>query len=231
MKRMRYRLALALTLLPSLAQAHFHLDAPASEYEQSAQGDPQKIFPCGPADGTGTPTGAVTQAVAGGTLTVTITETIFHPGHYRIALAPTEAELPPEPPVTPGTTACGSVPIDAAPALPVLADGVLPHTSKFSGAQTVDIPLPVDATCTGCVVQVLEFMSSHGAPCFYHHCAVVDVLPAGSTLPDAGQPTPTDAGGGGGGGGGCNAGHRSGVLASLLTLVCVLRARRRAAPR
>ena len=182
----------ALLVLPSIASAHFHLDAPATAYEQTAQGDPQKAFPCGPTSTTGVATGDVTTVVAGGTLTVTIDETIFHPGHYRIALAQDESGLPAEPPVTAGTTACGSVPIDDAPVLPVLADGVLVHTTSFSGPQTVQIPIPADATCTNCVVQVLEFMSSHGAPCFYHHCARVNILPAGSTPPDAGVPPDAD---------------------------------------
>jgi MYXO-CTERM domain-containing protein len=211
-----------LVALPSAASAHFHLDAPASAYEQTAQGDPQKAFPCGPTTTSGVATDDVTTVVAGGTLTVTITETIFHPGHYRIALTPDEASLPAEPLVTPGTTECGSVPIDDAPALPVLADGVLVHTSRFNGPQTVEIAIPADATCTGCVVQVLEFMSSHGAPCFYHHCARVDVLPAGSMLPDAGTPQPEPDNGGGG----CQATRSTGLL-PLLALGLLFARRRR----
>jgi hypothetical protein len=215
---MRYRLALALCfVMPSLARAHFHLDAPPAAYEQSAQGDPQKAFPCGPTPSTAVATDDVTAAIAGSTLSITITETIFHPGHYRVALAPTEADLPAEPPVTPGATACGSVPIDPAPVLPILADGVLEHTSKFAGPQTVDIPLPADSTCGGCVVQVLEFMSSHGAPCFYHHCARVDVLPVGSVLPDAGQPEPPHDSGSGCDAGGGAAGWLAALLACLVT--------------
>jgi hypothetical protein len=57
-------------------------------------------------------------------MTVTITETIAHPGHYRVAIAQDEAGLPAEPIVTAGTTQCGSAPIDPNPSLPVLADGV-----------------------------------------------------------------------------------------------------------
>ncbi|HSD87354.1 MAG TPA: hypothetical protein VLB44_07560, partial [Kofleriaceae bacterium] len=79
-------------LLPATASAHFHLDAPDAEWAQSTLGDPQKDFPCGPGavSGAGTATNAVTTVMSGSTLTVTITETITHPGHYRVAIAQDE---------------------------------------------------------------------------------------------------------------------------------------------
>jgi hypothetical protein len=41
--------------------------------------------------------------------------------------------------------------------------------------------LPTDVTCTRCTLQVLEFMTAHGAPCFYHHCADISIAaPSGS---------------------------------------------------
>lgn len=172
---MRRALPFALLLVPGIANAHFHLDAPPAMYTQTSVGDPQKSAPCGPVTEGGTETGMVTTVMTGTSITVKITETVTHPGHYRIAIAQTEADLPPEPAVTPGTTACGSVPIDPAPSLPVLADGVFVHTKAFTGPQTTEIQLPAGMTCTNCVVQVLEFMSNHAAPCFYHHCAIVNV--------------------------------------------------------
>jgi hypothetical protein len=30
-------------------------------------------------------------------------------------------------------------------------------------------------TCDHCTLQVIEFMSQHGAPCFYHHCADISI--------------------------------------------------------
>jgi len=61
---------------------------------------------------------------------------------------------------------------------PVLADGVLSHTDVFPGTQSFQVTLPSDVTCTHCTLQVLEFMSSHPAPCFYHHCADISIGPA-----------------------------------------------------
>jgi MYXO-CTERM domain-containing protein len=152
------------------ASAHFRLEAPAAKYAQNGMGDPQKDGPCG---GGSTNTGAVTAVQSGQTLTITIDETVFHPGHYRISIAQDEAGLPAEPPVMGAN--CGSAAIDPAPALPVLADGVFVHTDNFSGPQTFELPIPDDFTCDNCVLQVLEFMSEHVEPCFYYHCATVTV--------------------------------------------------------
>src|SRR5262249_20785483 len=105
-------------------------------------------------------------------------------GHYRIALAPTQGELPPEPAVTPSATdPCASAAVESNPTLPILADNVLDHTTGFSGTQTVTVKLPMNTPCTNCVLQVLEFMSSHPAPCFYHHCANITI---GGASSDAG---------------------------------------------
>jgi MYXO-CTERM domain-containing protein len=129
------------------------------------------------------PTGAVSVYQSGSMISVTIDETVFHPGHYRVAIAQTPDDLPPEPPVTPGDSECGSAPIDPAPELPVLADGVLVHDAPFNGEQTFQVQLPDGFTCENCTLQILEFMSSHGAPCYYHHCATVTVQsdPVGTT--------------------------------------------------
>jgi hypothetical protein len=187
----------ALALLPAgPADAHFILREPASWMSQGPLGDPQKQGPCGTGPG-GTPTGSITAVQAGQTITVTINETIFHPGHYRIALSVHDrSELPPEPVVTPGSTPCGSVPIMNPPVFPVLADGVLAHTRPFSGPQTVQVTLPPDVTCEHCTLQVVEFMSEHGlnnpGGCFYHHCADLSISQVAVTV-DAGTPA-VDAG-------------------------------------
>lgn len=140
------------------------------------------------------PTNDVTEVEAGSMLTITIDERIFHPGHYRVAIANDLASLPDDPPVTAGSTPCGSTVIDPNPTLPVLADGLLVHTTSFNGQQTVQVPIPSDLRCTNCVLQVIEFMSNHGlnnpGGCFYHHCATVSVVAPGT--PDAG--VPEDAG-------------------------------------
>lgn len=184
-------------LSPDRADAHFILRAPEAWMSQDFLGNPQKLGPCGDDPG-GTPTGTVTAYQAGQTITITINETVFHPGHYRIALAVNDrSELPPEPVVTRGSTACGSVPIDPAPMFPVLADGVLAHTRAFTGPQSVQVTLPSNVTCDHCTLQVIEFMSNHGlnnpGGCFYHHCADLSIH---AVAVDAGAPdasTPVDA--------------------------------------
>jgi uncharacterized protein (TIGR03382 family) len=154
---------------------------------QDAFGLPQKLGPCGD-EGGGTPTGTVTAFQSGQTITVTIDEKIFHPGHYRIALAVnSRSELPAEPVVTAGATPCGSVPIQNPPTFPVLADGVFAHTAPFNGPQSVQITLPSNVTCTKCTLQVIEFMSDHGlnnpGGCFYHHCADLSISATGGNPP------------------------------------------------
>jgi uncharacterized protein (TIGR03382 family) len=84
------------------------------------------------------------------------------------------------------------------------------------------------------VLQVIEFMSNHSAPCFYHHCAIVNIT-ANPPPGDAGVTSTGDAGdngnGNGNGGGGeissgCSAGNATGLLA-LIGLVGLRRRRRR----
>lgn len=220
------------------ASAHFVLKSPASSRSQDALGDPQKLGPCGDEAG-GTATGTVTTFKPGETITVTIDETIFHPGHYRIALSVNDrSELPAEPPVDAGTTACGSAPIASAPKFPVLADGVFLHTTPFKGPQSVQVTLPSDVTCTKCTLQVIQFMSNHGlnnpGGCYYHHCA--DLAIAGGASPDASTPAGDGgapaAGGGGSSDSGCACSTPAGRASSVgglfaVALFAVLLRRRR----
>lgn len=211
-------------LLPSVARAHFVLQAPASWAEQGPLGDPQKSGPCGQADPgtTAVPTGMVTAYAPGDTVTVTIGETVTHPGHYRAVLSTTgQAGLPADPPVTPGTTPCGSAEIQNPPVYPVLADGMLVHTAGFSGPQSFTFKLPSDVTCTdNCVLQVAEFMSEHGlnnpGGCFYHHCANITIQAGGGTGMDGGAGET-----GSGGGCGCATGGPRGSAAGALGLLAM----------
>ncbi len=180
--RLRGALALlgAATLtagLPSAAQAHFTLLQPASAYMQGAPyGDPQKTAPCGPTAGAGTATGQVTTYRPGDMVTLGIRETITHPGHYRISIGPDPSQFMTPPVTQVGTDQCGSVPIQNPTVLPVVADGLLKHTAAFSGDQTVTFKLPDGFTCPNCTMQVVQYMSNHGAPCFYYHCAMVNIV-------------------------------------------------------
>ena len=183
---------LGLWLGPATTQAHFVLQSPAALTEQSAYGDPQKAPPCGD-DGSAVATGMVTSYQAGDVVTITIEETIFHPGHYRVALAMNDiSELPEEPPVTPNNTDCGTAPIASPPVFPVLADGIFLHDQPFAGPQTIDITLPANVSCTSCTLQVIQFMSNHGlnnpGGCYYHHCANISVESGqGSSTTGAGE--------------------------------------------
>jgi hypothetical protein len=166
------------------ARAHFVLVTPDSWMSQGQFGDPQKLGPCGD-EGGGTATGKVTPFQPGQTIEITVDERIYHPGHYRVALAINDrSELPPPPVVTAvDSDPCGSTEIQQPPIFPILADHVLPHTQPFDGPRTFTVTLPTDVTCARCTLQVIEYMSSHGLPCFYYHCADISI--------EVDRPTPT----------------------------------------
>ena len=220
MKR-AYLIACGLVLVASEARAHFALRAPPAYSVQDGDGQPEKSAPCGQADPgiPVMPTHAVTSFHSGDTITVSIDERIFHPGHYRVALASDQASLPADPTVTPDSSSdCGSAQIQTSATLGVLVDNMLPHTSPFTAPQSFQVTLPAGMTCTSCTLQVIEFMSDHTlnfpGGCFYHHCAQISVVPPGTPLPDAGVDTGTP----GSSSGGCNTGHGVGGLAVLAAL-------------
>ena len=174
------------------ADAHFILISPAASLVQNRQGDPQKTAPCGgvsanPGRGTpanpGVPSGAVTQVKGGTNLPLLVQETIFHPGHYRVALARTAAQLPPDPVVTTEQTARGmrsqSAVIQNPPVAPVLLDGIFAHTERPTQNFEAQIPIP-NINCQNCVLQVIEFMADHPGIAVdgghsYHHCATLNI--------------------------------------------------------
>jgi MYXO-CTERM domain-containing protein len=218
----------------SAADAHFLLNAPASATQQDEFGTPQKSAPCGLSDTAGVPdesvpTNAITTVRTGSVLTVSIRETIYHPGHFRVALAQDRAGLPADPAVSPGSTSpCGSTMINPAPTLPLLADGQLVHTSALGNRDvTFDVQLPPGMTCTNCVLQVTQFMSNHAlnnpGGCFYHHCATITIADD-APAPDAG----TDPGPDGDDSGGCCSSSRTApTSAALAALTLFLVAARR----
>jgi MYXO-CTERM domain-containing protein len=179
--------AAAVVLVSPAARAHFVLQSPPSWAEQDAQGNPQKSAPCGQADPqiAVAPTNVVTSFVAGETITISVRETTFHPGHYRVVLSPTgQASLPSDPTATPPGT-CEALDVQDPPVYPVLADGMLRHAEPFDEpSQSFEVTLPSDVECSRCTLQVLEFMSAEvggGGNCFYHHCADVSIA---SPAPD-----------------------------------------------
>jgi hypothetical protein len=181
-------------LLPSLAHAHFTLQDPPNWTKEDGQGSPQKDWPCGnepnasgvePMD-----TGPTTAFKPGDKVTITIVETVMHPGHYRVALAPSGdmADLPQDMAASASGSMCQNDDMQATPAFPILADGMLEHTAKLTGPQSFEVTLPTDVTCDKCVLQVREYMAQHGNQpetmsgqkagmngCYYHHCAYISI--------------------------------------------------------
>ncbi len=176
-----------------VSEAHFTLVEPASWLIEDERGDPQKLGPCG-----GNPnreneqllTGAVTEATGGSELHLKIQETIFHSGHYRVALAVNSRnELPPDPITFEKYTDRGVYSvwgaIQSPPQIPVIADGLFRHypaegeRASFRPETPMppwetDIQLP-NINCEKCTLQVIQFMADHGynqpGGYSYHHCA------------------------------------------------------------
>jgi hypothetical protein len=173
--------ALVMFLMPEIAQAHFTLVEPASWLVEVNQlGDPQKLAPCGgTSQNAGTPTGALTDVMGGASLHIKLRETVFHPGHYRVALSVnSRSELPADPQVTTRDTPNGprsvSAQIMSPVAPPVLADGLFVHTERPDTFFETDVRLP-NINCGKCTLQIVEFMAEHGhnpdGDYSYHHCA------------------------------------------------------------
>lgn len=177
-------LAFAMASLPAWVHAHFLLLEPVPTLVQNQLGDPQKLGPCGGTSANaGTPTQVVSRVKGGTPLHLTIRETIFHPGHYRVALVVNgPSELPANPEASTRPTERGPYSVAAPiqnPALPpVLADGLFPHTARPTDLLQADVPLP-NITCKKCTLQVTQFMAEHGVNrdggFYYHHCAELEI--------------------------------------------------------
>ena len=189
--------AVVVMVMPTVTRAHFRLIQPASWLVESDLGDPQKAGPCG---GTNTdygkPSGIINQAVGGSALHLKVQETVYHPGHYRVALAVNSpTELPLDPKATTVDTETGprsvSAEIQNPVQIPVLADGLFVHTAKVNTPFEADVTLP-NISCTRCTLQVIEFMEQHAVNnpgmFTYHHCAVVQITPDPKKPIDAAWP-------------------------------------------
>jgi len=164
---------------------HFKLIEPVSWLIETDRGDPQKTGPCG---GSNTDWGkeshVVNEARGGSKMHLKLTETVYHPGHYRVALAVNSMhELPPDPvTVTRDSVGRGPWSVSAEiqdPAVaPVLADGLFIHNTRPASPVTyeADIDLP-NLNCERCVLQVVQWMADHAfnnpGGFSYHHCAVM----------------------------------------------------------
>lgn len=168
--------------IPMVGSAHFILEAPASAIVENGLGDPQKLGPCGgTSKDPGMPTGAVTAVTGGELLHVKVKETVYHPGHFRIALAVLDrAELPADPEdVTKdgpnGKPWSVSGKVDPDPKAPTLVDGLWDHHTRVPGQEfETDVKIP-NINCAHCSLQVIQFMEMHpinpDGRFTYHHCA------------------------------------------------------------
>lgn len=172
---------------PAIARGHFKLVEPASWLVESDRGDPQKAGPCGGSNTDwGKPSYALNKATGGDKLHIKVQETIYHPGHYRVALAVNSpTELPVDPETTTREGERGPVSVSAAiqnpPPIPLLADGLFVHATRPTGPMApfeTDVTLP-NISCRKCTLQVVQFMAEHGfnnpGGYSYHHCAELQI--------------------------------------------------------
>jgi hypothetical protein len=166
---------------------HFKMLEPISWLVENERGDPQKAGPCGGTNADwGKESYVINEAKGGTTLHLKLQETVYHPGHYRVALAiNSPTELPPDPKVTTRPdSARGPMSVSAEiqnPAVaPVLADGLFVHSTRPTGPQfwEADIAIP-NLNCDHCVLQVVQFMAEHAnnnpGGYSYHHCAMMHI--------------------------------------------------------
>ena len=174
---------------PVVGYAHFRLIEPASWIVENDRGDPQKAGPCGGSNTDwGKPSFAVTKIVGGSKLHLKVQETVYHPGHYRVALAVNSPlELPADPVTQTTDTEKGPRSVTATiqnpVAVPVLADGLFVHNTRPEpGTQLppmeADIDIP-NINCKKCTLQIVQWMAEHAfnnpGGYTYHHCATLQI--------------------------------------------------------
>lgn len=181
------------SLVPFTASSHFNLVEPANLLVQNDRGDPQKAAPCGgTSEDAGTQSNAITPVRGGDMLHIKIRETVFHPGHYRAALAVNSiSELPPDPETTTRASPRGplsvSAKIETNPKPPLLADGLFVHTERPAPGSfhEADLRLP-NINCDKCTLQIIFWMGEHAlnrdGDYSYHHCASLKIT-ANPALP------------------------------------------------
>jgi hypothetical protein len=190
-----------LAIMAQSASAHFRLLEPFSWLVENERGDPQKAGPCG---GTNTdwgkPSYMVTKAVGGQKLHIKVQETVYHPGHYRVALAVNSpTELPPDPQVATKDSERGPMSVSATiqnpSTIPVLADGLFVHSTRPTGTMEpfeTDVQLP-NINCKSCTLQVVQFMAEHAfnnpGGYSYHHCANIQITADPKKPLDKGWPS------------------------------------------
>ena len=180
-------------LVPFAASSHFLLLEPANLLVQNNRGDPQKAAPCGgTSEDKGTPSNAVTEVRGGDMLHIKITETVFHPGHYRAALAVNS--LPSRPRSgnhharEPTWSPFGLCEDRSEPEATGAGGRAVRHTERPAPGSfhETDIRLP-NINCEKCTLQILFWMGEHAlnrdGDYSYHHCASIKIT-ANPALPN-----------------------------------------------
>ena len=211
--------ALVCAVAPRPARAHIKMMAPADWITTNADGDPQKITPCGvDSTVTYTPTNAVTTVHGGDMVTVNWTETIPHDGHFRIALAINSRDELTDPAVTKMNSDGTAATVAVSTAYPVLADGLFEHTAaSVSPGKTYTYTVQIPNTpCAKCTLQLLQFMANHALDpsYFYHQCADFTILAAAGGSGGGGSSASGSGGSSASGSGGSSASGSGGSSAS-----------------
>ncbi|HEY0707962.1 MAG TPA: SCE4755 family polysaccharide monooxygenase-like protein [Polyangia bacterium] len=129
----------------------------------------------------------------GETITVKWTETIGHPGHFRLAFDNDGMDGFQDP--------TSFTDIQTVPVAPVMADGIFKHTNSPSNVmREFQVTFP-NVTCQNCTLQLLQMMTDKppfgpgGGDDFYRQCADIVLAGAPASGGDAGTDGPSaDAG-------------------------------------
>ncbi len=116
-----------------------------------------KSSPCGNKMRTVTPT----VLKAGQTVELSWEETIDHPGYYRIAFSP-----------------ANDLGFDQN--VLVLKVDDLPNVHNYKA--TITVP---NTPCTGCTLQMIQYMTESNPPSLYFSCADINIIPATAPMPSA----------------------------------------------
>jgi hypothetical protein len=205
-------LAVAIAVLAIAPAAAAHISLEEGGTHRSRYGDGElKAGPCGKAGGTRGPN--VYTYAPGQKITVSVVESIPHPGYFRLAFDDDGDNAFIEPasikPIDPArkcpngpTDRCGTSDFYNSPAVLPGMDNLNPHLTAALGTKyTWEVALP-DVQCSNCTLQVIQVMEDDlthgpydptpgvGVADIYHQC--VDIVlkrPA-----DAGTGGPSDAG-------------------------------------
>ena len=179
-RRVAVGLVVGTLFFAGAAEAHIKITSPKQRHAQDVSGNPQKTGPCG-VGGAADVRANVNVFKPGQTIKVEWTETITHPGHFRILFDKDGQNFP---------NPASYTDYDAGGSEKTILDNI-PHAGpKYS--QSVTLP---NIECANCTMQIVQVMTDKppytvGGDDLYYHC--VDMIL--SNDPDAGVPPVADSG-------------------------------------